>query len=110
MGALEAVQLKPVLEDFIARIEALVGQAEGEAKAQVEAEKAKVRLEATGSGREMPAFAELPETFRDLVERALKLETRIALLDRQIYGEVDIETSHDPVGEQLKLLRTAFSA
>lgn len=33
----EEAQLKPVLEDFIARIEALVGQAEGEAKAQVEA-------------------------------------------------------------------------
>ena len=33
----EGAQLKPVLEDFIARIEALVGQAEGEAKAQVEA-------------------------------------------------------------------------
>ncbi len=79
-------------------------------RAQVEAEKVKVRLEATGSGREMPAFGELPETFRDLVERALKLETRIALLDRQIYGEAEPETSHDPVGEQIKLLRTAFSA
>ncbi|WP_306003615.1 YicC/YloC family endoribonuclease [Brevundimonas sp. C43] len=33
----EGAQLRPVLDEFIARIEALVGQAEGEAAAQVEA-------------------------------------------------------------------------
>ena len=78
-------------------------------RAQVEAEKVKVRLEGVGSGRELPAFVELPEEFRHLVDRAIKLEVRIALLDREIYGSDDVEDGRNPVGEQISLLRTAFS-
>lgn len=81
-------------------------------RAQVEAEKVKVRLEGVGTGRDSPFFGELPEAFRILVDRALKLERRIAILDREIYGdftEVQIESAN-PVGEQIDLLRTAFLA
>lgn len=79
-------------------------------RAQVEAEKVKVRLEGVGTGRETATFEELPETFRLLVDRALKLERRIAMLDREIYGGFarSLEDSPNPVGEQLDLLRTAF--
>lgn len=77
-------------------------------RAQVEAEKVKVRLEGVGSGRELPGFDELPSRFRELVGRAIALETRIALLDREIYGEPEYEP-RDPVGEQIRLLKTAFA-
>ncbi|NDV87165.1 DUF1465 family protein [Aurantimonas aggregata] len=81
-------------------------------RAQVEAEKVKVRLEGLGSARESPQYAELPETFCHIVERAVKLERRIAMLDREIYGDAargeDWPTTN-PVGEQINLLKTAFN-
>jgi regulator of CtrA degradation len=80
-------------------------------RAQVEIEKVKVRLEGVGSGRDTPLFNELPEVFRLLVDRALKLERRIAMLDREIYGAYpSSDEIANPVGEQLNLLRTAFQA
>ena len=81
-------------------------------RAQVEAEKVKVRLEGLGSARQSPQYAELPETFRHIVERAMKLERRIAMLDREVYGDAsrreDWPTTN-PVGEQINLLKTAFN-
>lgn len=79
-------------------------------RAQVEAEKLKVRLEGVGTGRDSPQFGGLPEAFRSLVDRALKLERRIAMLDREIYGSFarSLDDSPNPVGEQIDLLRTAF--
>ncbi|WP_102961153.1 DUF1465 family protein [Mangrovicella endophytica] len=79
-------------------------------RAQVEAEKVKVRLEGLGTGRESPQFGDLPAAFRSLVERALKLERRIAMLDREIYGGAGAaaEEIGNPVGEQINLLKTAF--
>ncbi|WP_152048044.1 protease adaptor protein RcdA [Aureimonas psammosilenae] len=82
-------------------------------RAQVEAEKSKVKLEGIGSSQESVHFPELPEAFRDLVDRVMKLERRIAMLDREIYGgatDEDRETSANPVAEQLNLLKTAFRA
>lgn len=78
-------------------------------RAQVEAEKVKVRLDAVGSSRELPGFGELPEQFRALVDRTINLEMRISLLDREIYGKPDLATGRDPVGEQIRLLETAFA-
>lgn len=79
-------------------------------RAQVEAEKVKVRLEGLGTAKDSPQYGDLPESFRSLVERALKLERRIAMLDREIYGELSGITPEgsNPVGEQINLLRTAF--
>ncbi|MEF2072958.1 DUF1465 family protein [Consotaella aegiceratis] len=80
-------------------------------RAQVEAEKVKIRLEGVGTGKDSPQFAELPEIFRSLVERVLKLERRIVMLDREIYGSgfQDPEVTRNPVGEQIDLLKTAFN-
>ncbi|MBC8130966.1 MAG: DUF1465 family protein [Rhizobiaceae bacterium] len=79
-------------------------------RAQVEAEKVKVRLEGVGTGRDTATFEELPDVFRSLVDRALKLERRIAMLDREIYGSLQRQSDEhsNPVGEQINLLRTAF--
>ena len=81
-------------------------------RTQVEAEKVKVRLEGLGSAKDSPQYLGLAERFRDLVERAIKLERRIAMLDREIYGtgapqEPDTTTSN-PVAQQIDLLKTAF--
>lgn len=78
-------------------------------RAQVEAEKVKVRLDGISGGADSPFYEELPLAFRDLVERAVMLERRVAMLDREIYGEVQEEGSANPVGEQMHLLRTAFA-
>ena len=79
-------------------------------RAQVEAEKVKVRLDGLGTAKDSPQFEALPETFRSLVDRALKLERRIAMLDREIYGEPSLATEDpgNPVGQQIDLLKTAF--
>ncbi len=81
-------------------------------RAQVEAEKRKVRLESFHSKNDTALFGELPEGFRDLVDRAHKLERRIAMLDREIYGGLQARSADapNPVGEQLALLKTAFHA
>lgn len=79
-------------------------------RAQVEAEKMKVRLDNVGSSREAGHYDELPLAFRLLVERAVNLESRISLLDREIYGVDHMDgASLNPVGEQINLLRTAFA-
>jgi regulator of CtrA degradation len=78
-------------------------------RAQVEAEKVKVRLDGIGGGGDSPFYEELPLAFRDLVERAMMLERRVAMLDREIYGEPQLDASANPVGEQMHLLRTAFA-
>lgn len=81
-------------------------------RSQVEAEKVKVRLEGLGTAKDSPQYLDLPERFRDLVERAIKLERRIAMLDREIYGSATIPEepteTKNPVGQQIDLLKTAF--
>lgn len=79
-------------------------------RAQVEAEKAKVRLDGIGNGQASDHFGELPEAFRSLVEKVMKLERRIRILDRELYGvsEPASEDRANPVAEQISLLKTAF--
>ena len=81
-------------------------------RSQVEAEKVKVRLEGLGTAKDAPQYLDLPERFRDIVERAIKLERRIAMLDREIYGSLAASEEpaemQNPVGQQLNLLKTAF--
>ena len=71
----------------------------------------KVRLDAYGAVRETDNYGALPEAFRDLAQRAQLLERRIALLDRELYGNDAVKTEREqvnPVGEQINLLKTAF--
>jgi len=79
---------------------------------QVVAEKKKVRLDAFNIDREAPGWEDLPLSFRDLIERSLRLQSRVAILDREIYRPAEAAVAHDnqnSVQAQLTLLQTAFS-
>ena len=77
---------------------------------QVLAEKTKVRLDGFNVDRNAPGWNDLPESFRDLVERSLRLQNRVALLDREIYrpSETIVPDNQNSVKAQLSLLQTAF--
>ncbi len=80
---------------------------------QVISEKSKVRLDSFNVDRNAPGWNDLPESFRDLVERSLRLQNRVALLDREIYRPSDDGASHDnqnSVQAQIDLLQTAFGS
>lgn len=80
---------------------------------QVLSEKSKVRLDGFNVDRNAPGWLDLPEGFRDLVERSLRLQNRVALLDREIYRPSDaavLPDNENSVRAQLNLLRTAFGS
>ncbi|MEM9108247.1 MAG: DUF1465 family protein, partial [Pseudomonadota bacterium] len=81
---------------------------------QVIAEKTKVRLDGFACDRSAPGWDDLPDAFRDLVERSLRLQARVALLDKEIYhrkqapeAAQDVEQNNS-VKAQISLLHTAF--
>lgn len=79
---------------------------------QVMQERTKVRLATPSDAHSSSAFAELPESFRDLIDRSLMMERDIRRLDEELYGERAGQFSEladlNPVSEQIELLRTAF--
>ena len=79
---------------------------------QVLSEKSKVRLDSFNVDRHAPGWLDLPESFRDLVERSLRLQNRVALLDREIYRPQEagsfVPDNQNGVKAQLNLLQTAF--
>ena len=80
---------------------------------QVAAEKQKVRLDTASAYESAPAWGELPERFRSLVERSLRLEALGRRMDEEIYGQgaaaaPDRSRSVNPVFDQITLLQTAF--
>jgi regulator of CtrA degradation len=79
---------------------------------QILSEKSKVRLDSFNVDKTAPGWNDLPEAFRDLIERSLRLQNRIALLDREIYRPEDVQTfqpdNQNSVQAQLNLLQTAF--
>ncbi|MBB3977282.1 regulator of CtrA degradation [Rhizobium azooxidifex] len=80
---------------------------------QVLSEKSKVRLDGFNVDRAAPGWNDLPESFRDLVERSLRLQNRVALLDREMYRPQEtqpfVPDNQNSVQAQLSLLQTAFS-
>jgi regulator of CtrA degradation len=78
---------------------------------QVLNEKSKVRLDGFNVDKTAPGWNDLPESFRSLVERSLRLQNRIALLDREIYRPAEaaiVPDNQNSVKAQLNLLQTAF--
>ncbi|MDF1778654.1 MAG: DUF1465 family protein [Rhizobiaceae bacterium] len=81
---------------------------------QVVAEKSKVRLDGFACDRTAPGWADLPDAFRDLVERSLRLQSRVAMLDQEIYQRDSAAApqiasdNENSVQAQLLLLNTAF--
>lgn len=79
---------------------------------QVASEKKKVQLNTASAYESAPLWTELPEEFRSLVERSLRLEALVRRMDEEIYGEGALERpaacAINPVSDQITLLRTAF--
>jgi len=79
---------------------------------QVVSEKKKVRLESFNVDRNAPGWSDLPENFRDLVDRSVRLQNRVAVLDREIYHPAEAPqmtaNNQNSVQAQLSLLKTAF--
>jgi regulator of CtrA degradation len=78
---------------------------------QVVAEKTKVRLDGFNVDRNAPGWNDLPESFRDLIDRSIRLQNRVALLDREIYRPDEtpmVPDNQNSVKAQLNLLQTAF--
>lgn len=103
----EGAQLKPVLEDFIARIEALVAQAEGEAQAQVEAIRERFTRRITELAPESPGLedrifleAAALATKADVREELDRLTAHVASA-RQLLGQ-------PPAGRKLDFLMQEF--
>ncbi len=80
---------------------------------QVISEKSKVRLDSFNVDRSAPGWMDLPASFRDLVERSLRLQNRVAILDREIYrpqeAEAFVAGNQNSVQAQINLLQTAFA-
>ncbi len=80
---------------------------------QLLAEKSKVRLETFNCDRSAPGWDDLPEAFRSLVERSFRLQSRVSLLDREIYRPTESRNpaadNQNGVRAQQSLLHTAFS-
>ena len=69
---------------------------------QVLEEKAKVRLQGFAANMGEPHWNELPAAFRDLVERSLILQRRIAYIDREAERDTVANTDHgNPVGASI---------
>lgn len=103
----EGAQLKPMLEDFIARIEALVAQAEGEAQAQVEAIRDRFTRRITELAPESPGLedrifleAAALATKADVREELDRLTAHVASA-RQLLGQ-------PPAGRKLDFLMQEF--
>lgn len=80
---------------------------------QVLAEKNKVRLDSFNCDRSAQGWSDLPEEFKDLVERSLRIQNRVALLDREIYRPEEAAAlkpdNENSVQAQQHLLQTVFS-
>ena len=83
-------------------------------RAQVADEKSKVRLDTPSASQSVPSWEELPEKFVAIVDRSLKLQTLVAKLDKDIYGDnlalIDAADPRNHVSDQLALLKTAFGS
>lgn len=76
---------------------------------QVSEEKGKVRLQGFAANFGEPNWSELPAAFRDLVERSLVLQRRVAYLEREVERSDDeIEASENSVANQVDELRRRF--
>ena len=79
---------------------------------QVLTEKKKVRLDTFNVDRAAPGWNDLPQTFRELIEKSVRLQNRVAVLDRDIYRPAEVPVTatanQNSVQAQLSLLKTAF--
>lgn len=82
---------------------------------QMMSEKKKIRLDTTSAKLTAAGWNELPDAFKLLVNRSLRLQSYVYRLDQDLFGEPEMAPAlpaakDNPVGSQLELLRTAFAA
>lgn len=80
---------------------------------QVAMEKSKVRLDTSAAHEDADGWDQLPDIFRGLVDRSLRLQSLVRRMDEEIYGgdqpSVSLaQRAGSPVSDQITLLRTAF--
>lgn len=83
-------------------------------RAQVAVEKSKVRLDTASAQDNAPGWNELPDAFRAIVGRSLRLQSLIRRMDEEIYGAAEPARPQqmrqtNPVSDQISLLATAFA-
>lgn len=82
-------------------------------RAQVTAEKNKLRLNTPSAEQNTAGWSEMPDRFVDLIEHSLRLQERVRKTDQEVYGELlsfRPPVQQNPVSQQLVLLKTAFGA
>ncbi|WP_295808171.1 DUF1465 family protein [uncultured Nitratireductor sp.] len=81
---------------------------------QVAAEKSKVRLDTHSPQEQASGWPDLPEKFRSLVMRSMRLQDLVRRMDEEVYGGAPPQAEeaelfgNNPVFEQITLLKTAF--
>lgn len=79
---------------------------------QVDSEKSKIRLDGNAPSVALQSWNGLPERFRTLVQRSLRLQARMQRMDLDLAGDgapaLDVDAADNPVNTQINLLRTAF--
>lgn len=74
---------------------------------QGESERAKVRLGVLTETTDGPTWDELPATLRRLIDRSMKLQERIIVIDRGLRGDAAAEAAN-PVAAALGRIESAF--
>lgn len=69
---------------------------------QVAAEKAKVRLDTASASEQSEGWMDLPEAFRDLVNRSLSLQNLVRRMDDQVYGGAVVSADAAPAESGLR--------
>ena len=79
---------------------------------QVDSEKSKIRLDGAAAGVDPENWNALPERFRGLSLRSLRLQARMQRMDMHLAGGAPpvhaAGRADNPVGTQIDLLKTAF--
>jgi len=76
---------------------------------QAAEEKRKIKLDQLATNMNGPGWDQLPDTFRDLVTRSLKLQKRVERIDTALLEQVqEIANESNPVGEQIEALSEAL--
>lgn len=76
--------------------------------AQATEEKRKIRLEQLATDMNGPGWDNLPDGFKSLVSRSLKLQKRIEQIDASLLDDLLLEAASNPVADQIQELARAI--
>jgi regulator of CtrA degradation len=76
--------------------------------ARGDSERTKVTLGALSSATSGTVWSELPATLRQLIERSIRLQDRVMILDRSLRTDLEQGNQDNPVAQALDRLSAAF--